>query len=133
MVKTQDCPFQQGQIDQQKVIDENRLLFPMVLLPQDDKEELKTLKSFLHTIENNREWVNNQLNKVGALLFRRFPLKTASNFNNINEAFGWEEQRYIGTASRTRIEGRVFTANEAPLHKSIKFHHEMIAVSYHKN
>ncbi|GLJ41935.1 hypothetical protein SUGI_0868230 [Cryptomeria japonica] len=125
MAKLQDCPFQQGKVAQQKVIDENGLLFPMVLLPQEVSDEGNSLESFLHTIQSNREWINDHLKKVGALLFRGFPLKSASDFNAVMEAFGWDEKPYLGAASRTRVVGRVFTANEAPLEQPIKFHHEM--------
>ena len=126
----QDCPFQEGKISHQKVIDENGLPFPIVLLPQDNKEEFNTLQSFLHTIQNNRDWINDHLKKVGALVFRGFPVKTASDFNMVMEAFGWEEKSYDGPASRTRIEGRVYTANEGLLHQPINFHHEMALVSF---
>jgi len=67
---------------------------------------------------------------LGALLFRGFPVISASDFNTVVEAFGWEEQPYLGLASRTKIEGRVYTANEAPVHQPIKFHHEMATVSW---
>ncbi|GLJ41932.1 hypothetical protein SUGI_0868200 [Cryptomeria japonica] len=97
----------------------------MVLLHQDTKEEFSTLQSFLHSIKNNREWINDHVKKVGALVFRGFPVKTASDFNMVMEAFGWEEQSYAGAATRTRIEGRIFTATEASLHQPINFHHEM--------
>ncbi|KAH9324669.1 hypothetical protein KI387_004847, partial [Taxus chinensis] len=123
--KMHECPFQQGKIPQQQVIDENGLLFPMLLSPQQNKKDCNSLQSFLDTIRNNREWIENQIKRAGAVLFRGFPLKTAGDFNAVVEAFGWEEQSYLGAASRTRIEGRVFTANEAPLHQPIKFHHEM--------
>ncbi|KAH9324625.1 hypothetical protein KI387_004803, partial [Taxus chinensis] len=125
MEKAQESPFQQGKIAHQQIIDERGLLFPTVLLPQNNTEDCNTLQSFLHTIRNNREWINIQLKQAGALLFRGFPIKTASDFNQVVEEFGWEEQPYLGVASRTRIEGRVYTANEALLHQPIKFHHEM--------
>jgi len=126
----QECPFKQGKIAHQQVIDDHGFLFPTVLFPQDESEECNTLQSFLHTIETNKEWINDRLKKVGALLFRGFPLKTASDFNAVMEAFGWEEKSYVGGASRIRIEGRVHTANEAPLHQPINFHHEMSMVSF---
>ncbi|KAH9324671.1 hypothetical protein KI387_004849, partial [Taxus chinensis] len=125
MEKMHECPFQPGKIPQQQVIDEQGLLFPMILLPKESTEHCNSLQSFLHTIGNNRAWIDNQIKQVGALLFREFPIKTAADFNAVVEAFGWEEQPYLGAASRTRIEGKVFTANEAPLHQPIKFHHEM--------
>ena len=100
----------------------------MVLLPLDVSDEGNTSESFLHAIQINREWINNHLKKVGALLFRGFPLKSASDFNDVMEAFGWEEKSYSGAASRTRVEGRVFTASGAPLYEPINFHHEMAMV-----
>ncbi|KAH9324670.1 hypothetical protein KI387_004848 [Taxus chinensis] len=130
MEKMHECPFQQGKIPQQQVIDEHGLLFPMILLPKESTEHCNSLQSFLHTIRNNRAWIDNQIKQVGALLFRGFSIKTAADFNVVVEAFGWEEQPYLGAASRTRIEGRVFTANEAPLHQPIKFHHEMSMFEY---
>eukprot|EP01018_Ginkgo_biloba_P036391 Gb_06041 [translate_table: standard] len=51
---------------------------------------------------------------------------TIESFTNaIQQNQEWEEQPYLGAASRTRIEGRVYTANEAPLHQPIQFLHEM--------
>ncbi|XP_057832879.2 clavaminate synthase-like protein At3g21360 [Cryptomeria japonica] len=125
MGKLQDCPFHQGKIPQQKVINEDGLLFPMVLLPQNVSDVGNTLQSFLHTIESNKEWIDDHLKEGGALLFKGFPLKSASDFNAVMEAFGWDEKVYEGAASRIRVEGRVFNANEAPLHQPIHFHHEM--------
>lgn len=44
------------------------------------------------------------------------------------EAFGWEEMPYFGVVTRTKVADRVFTANEAPVHRPISFHHEMSTV-----
>eukprot|EP01018_Ginkgo_biloba_P036481 Gb_35146 [translate_table: standard] len=114
--------FQQGVIAQQKKVEDGSV-FPMVLLPS--PSSIPLIPSFLTSIQNNIEWLNNQLDRVGALLFRGFPVKNASDFNAVVEAFGWEEQPYLGGASRTRIEGRFYTANESPLHQPIFFHHKM--------
>jgi hypothetical protein len=113
--------LEQGRISQQQILEDGSL-FPMVLLPPDENP---SIGSFLNAIHHNSDWIDNQLKRVGALLFRGFPLRSASDFNAAVEAFGWEEHPYLGLASRTRIEGRVYTANEAPLDQPIKFHHEM--------
>jgi len=113
--------LEQGRISQQQILEDGSL-FPMVLLPPDENP---SIGSFLNAIHHNRDWIDNQLKRVGVLLFRGFPLRSASDFNAAVEAFGWEEHLYLGFASRTRIEGRVYTANEAPLDQPIKFHHEM--------
>lgn len=56
-------------------------------------------------------------------------MKTASDFNEFVEAFGFEELPYVGGAApRTNIVGRVFTANESPPDQKIPFHHEMAQV-----
>lgn len=56
-------------------------------------------------------------------------MKTAKEFNDVVEAFGYEELPYVGGAApRTNIVGRVFTANESPPDQKIPFHHEMAQV-----
>ncbi|KAH9317859.1 hypothetical protein KI387_019628 [Taxus chinensis] len=134
MEELQRSPFQQGRIPDQRVIEENDnnngVLFPMVLLPPPNEDKM-ILESFVGTIQNNREWIDSQLEEVGALVFRGFPLKSPSDFNAVVEALGWEEHTYMGAASRKRVHGRVFTASEAALHQPIKFHHEMSKVIFY--
>lgn len=120
--------LEQGRIAQQQILEDGSL-FPMVLLPPSPHEH-PSIGFLLNAIQHNRVWIDNQLKRVGALLFRGFPVRSASDFNSVVEAFGWEEHPYLGLASRTRIEGRVYTANEAPLDQPIKFHHEMAMVSW---
>ncbi|KAJ4831082.1 hypothetical protein Tsubulata_006069, partial [Turnera subulata] len=63
---------------------------------------------------------------TGAIIFRGFPVNTASDFNDVVEAFGYEEFTCFGGVSpRTHVVGRVYTANEGPLDQNIPFHHEM--------
>ncbi|KAF9613599.1 hypothetical protein IFM89_009269 [Coptis chinensis] len=53
----------------------------------------------------------------------------SSDFNQVVEAFGYEELPYVGGAApRTNVIGRVFTANESPPDQIIPFHHEMAQV-----
>lgn len=67
--------------------------------------------------------------KTGAILFRGFDVNTAKDFNDVVEAFGFEELPYVGGAApRTNVVGRVFTANESPPDQKIPFHHEMAQV-----
>lgn len=115
--------MEQGRIAQQQIL-EDGTLFPMVLLPPSVAES-PSIVSLVDSIQHNREWIDNHLKRAGALLFRGFPLRSASDFDAVVEAFGWEEHPNLGLASRSRVEGRVYTANEAPLEQPIKFHHEM--------
>ena len=129
--------FSEGRIAEQKMIagisDENKL-FPKVLLPShkynDSHDHTGGIADITQTIRNKREWIEQQLMDHSALLFRGFPLRSSSDFSSFVEAFGWEEEPYVGFAPRTKMDDRVYTANEGPLHEPLGFHHEMSLVSY---
>lgn len=108
--------------------EENRL-FPNVLLPAHQyitsHDNKGGIADIAQTIRNNRDWLQQQLKEHSALLFRGFPVRSAADFSSFVEAFGWEEQQYKGFAPRSKVEESVYTANEAPLHEQIEFHHEM--------
>ena len=64
----------------------------------------------------------------GAILFRRFPLNTAEDFDAFVQAFGLPNFPYeesLSNAVRINRTPRVFTANEAPPEVNILLHHEM--------
>ncbi|HWA99091.1 MAG TPA: TauD/TfdA family dioxygenase, partial [Pirellulales bacterium] len=66
--------------------------------------------------------------KAGTVLFRGFPLRTPEDFDQFIQAFGLENFAYedsLSNAVRVNKTPRVFTANEAPPHVNIYFHHEM--------
>ncbi|CAN1135516.1 Clavaminate synthase-like protein At3g21360 [Linum perenne] len=80
-------------------------------------------------VESQKSYLSSLLHETGAILFRGFPLPTTHEFNQLVEAFGFPEYHYVGgSASRTRVVGRVFTANESPPDQQIPFHHEMAHV-----
>lgn len=125
--------FLEGRIPDQKIVvagisGENRL-FPKVLLPQyqsiNSHDQTGTVADVTQAICNNKEWIQQQLMQHSALLFRGFPVRTAADFRLFVEPFGWEEQQYMGFPYRTKVEDRIYTTNEAPLHDQIEFHHEM--------
>ncbi|KAM7471780.1 hypothetical protein LguiA_009963 [Lonicera macranthoides] len=98
----------------------NNTQIPSQLLPLDLTQAITT----------HKPWVDSLLHQTGAILFRGFPLTSASHFNDFVEAFGFDELPYVGgAASRTNVVGRVFTANESPLDQKIPFHHEMAQVA----
>ncbi|CAM8929062.1 unnamed protein product [Rhodiola kirilowii] len=81
------------------------------------------------SISAHKPWLLSRLYDSGAVLFRGFPLSTASDFNSFVEAFDIDEMPYVGGAApRTNVVGRVFTANESPPDQKIPFHHEMAQV-----
>lgn len=131
--------FMEGRIPEQKMmiagISHEKRLFPKVLLPTrqyiNSDDQAGGIAAITQTILNNREWIEHQLMEHSALLFRGFPLRSAVDFRSFVEAFGWEEQPYLGFAPRPKVVDRVYTANEAPLHKEIHFHHEMARMKVH--
>lgn len=116
--------FKEIEIPQQKhYSNKGGIVFPRVLFP------LGTSSVLTKAVQEHKSWLESLLHQSGALLFRGFPLTTASDFNDFVEAFGFEELPYVGGAApRTNVVGRVFTANESPPDQKITFHHEMAQV-----
>ncbi|CAI9114217.1 OLC1v1014881C1 [Oldenlandia corymbosa var. corymbosa] len=107
------------------------IVFPGVLSPgnNNSSDGIASLSSLEFAIKEQKPWIESVLYQSGAILFRGFPLNSASDFNNFVEAFGFEELPYVGGAApRTNVVGRVFTANESPPDQKIPFHHEMAQV-----
>lgn len=105
----------------------NSIPFPWVLTPNST-----TNLSFLtETIRTQKPFLESLLLKAGAVLLRGFDVKTANDFNDVVEAFGYEELPYAGGAApRSHVVGRVFTANESSLDRNIPFHQEMALVMF---
>ncbi|KAK1576463.1 hypothetical protein Q3G72_014065 [Acer saccharum] len=124
-------PFTEIQIPQQRFY--NSIPFPSVLSPNPTTTTTTTavqcsVSHLIETIKTQKPFLDSLLHKTGAVLIRGFDIKTAKDFNDVVEAFGYEELSYVGSrspAGRTNVVGRVFTANELPLDQPIGFHHEM--------
>ncbi|KAL9999949.1 putative TauD/TfdA-like domain, taurine dioxygenase TauD-like superfamily [Helianthus debilis subsp. tardiflorus] len=118
--------FLESQLPHQKTYinkDATQTTFPTVLIPNGD-HNLKNI------IRDHKPWLQSVLHKTGAILFRGFSsVSSASDFNDVVEAFGFDELPYVGGAApRTNVVGRVFTSNESPPDQKIPFHHEMAQV-----
>ncbi|PWA40927.1 hypothetical protein CTI12_AA558300 [Artemisia annua] len=113
--------FREIRVTQQK--DCNGVIFPKILSLTNIPCKVSGLTD---SIKASKSWLELQLHQSGAILFRGFPLVSASDFNDFVEAFGFEPLPYVGGAAiRTHVIGHVFTANESPLDQKIPFHHEM--------
>lgn len=111
----------------------NSVPFPSVLAPNSSLSFPSSVSSLILSIKTEKPYLESLLHKSGAILFRGFPVNTASDFNDVVEAFGFEELPYVGGAApRTNVVGRVFTANESPPDQKIPFHHEMAQVRFRK-
>lgn len=117
--------FKVGACEGQKVVDGE--IMPLLLQPSEPGKS--SVDSLLLTFKTNKEWFDEMIIKHSAVLLRGFNVNTAEEFNDIVEAFGWENIRYVGPAPRTHIYKRVWTANEGPLSEFIYYHHEMVLVS----
>ncbi|KAF9674149.1 hypothetical protein SADUNF_Sadunf10G0097600 [Salix dunnii] len=116
--------FKVGRCEGQKVVDGETM--PLVLQPlEPNKSETKSL---LSALKQNKDWFEQVLIRNSAVLLRGFEVKNAEDFNDIIEAFGWDDIRYIGPAPRTHVYKRVWTANEGPLSEFIYYHHEMVLI-----
>ncbi|KAM0032036.1 putative TauD/TfdA-like domain, taurine dioxygenase TauD-like superfamily [Helianthus debilis subsp. tardiflorus] len=117
--------FQEIQLPEQKSYDDG-IIFPLVLSPNTAQVKLCAFKE---AIRDHKPWLESLLHKNGAILFRGFPVISPSDFNDVVEAFGFPESLYVGgRASRTKVIGRIYTANECPPEMRIPFHHEMTYV-----
>lgn len=100
--------------------------FPLVLSPSSASF---AVSSFAQAIKAQKSTIDSLILNSGAILFRGFPVEAASDFNDVVEAFGYEEFPYVGGAApRSKVVGRVFTANESPPDQKIPFHHELAQV-----
>ena len=99
---------------------------PLVLHPNNGSDNIDSLVS---TLKKNKDWFEQMIIKNSAVLLRGFHVKNAEDFNEIIEAFDWDDIRYVGPAPRTHIYKRIWTANEGPLEEFIYYHHEMVLVS----
>ncbi|MQL75383.1 hypothetical protein Taro_007756, partial [Colocasia esculenta] len=115
--------FVEARIPQQRSA--GGLLFPAVLAPAAGVD----LRRFAEAVRAQKPRVEALLRQSGAVLLRGFPVRTAADFDAAVEAFEYEELPYVGGAApRTKVVGRVFTANESPPDQKIPFHHEMAQV-----
>jgi hypothetical protein len=118
--------FIEIQIPEQKLLP-NGLRFPAVVSPSSTPCTLPL--NATHSIKTHKPYLQSLLLQSGAIIIKNLPLQTASHFNDVVEAFGYEELPYVGGAApRTKVIGRVFTANESPPDQKIPFHHEMAQV-----
>nr|XP_043614266.1 clavaminate synthase-like protein At3g21360 [Erigeron canadensis] len=117
-IESQDLP-------QQKRYHNDSITFPTVIIP--NTQSTDDLKS---SIRDHKPYLESILHTNGAILFRGFTsVSSASDFNDVVEAFGYDELPYVGGAApRTNVVGRVFTSNESPPDQKIPFHHEMAQV-----
>jgi len=74
---------------------------------------------------NNREWITSCLHQHGGLLFRRFNVTTAAEFEQFIRAVAGEPLAYRERSSpRSQVSGNIYTSTDHPANQSIFLHNE---------
>lgn len=75
---------------------------------------------------NNRQAIETNLLKCGAILFRQFGVRTPEQFEELIGAVCGELLQYsYRSTPRTQVSGKVYTSTEYPSDQSIPMHNEM--------
>jgi alpha-ketoglutarate-dependent taurine dioxygenase len=92
---------------------------PLVMRPRTDNIDLP------EWAENNREFIEGELGKHGAILFRGFNLKSVPEFERFIKAVSREVLEYSERSSpRSQISGHIYTSTDYPPDKCIFLHNE---------
>lgn len=96
---------------------------PLVIEP----ETTTSFKDFLKLIEDERDFISQEILKFGGVLFRGFPVEGAEAFNQVIETLGFGKSlNYIGgDTPRDKVRDKVYTSTEAPPSFKIPLHNEM--------
>ncbi|OKH20882.1 hypothetical protein NIES593_17290 [Hydrococcus rivularis NIES-593] len=92
--------------------------FPLVIQPRVSEIDA------IAWAKNNRELIETQLLKHGAILFRDFPLDSIPDFEQFAQAICPELFGEYGDLPRERIGGKVYGSTPYPPDKAILFHNE---------
>ncbi len=115
--------IQQASVDNQR--NENDSLFPFVYGCSDSGLKLD---DFIGWVGDSRDDLLALASQHGAVAFRGFPTPGVEDFDAFIQALSLENFPYaksLSNAVRINRTPRVFSANEAPPHVKIFFHHEM--------
>eukprot|EP00250_Pteridium_aquilinum_P007999 c17595_g2_i1 orf=347-1357(+) len=124
---TEEPIIAQGSIPEQRCYPSMGIsAFPYVFVPASG-DICKALPKLLEGIRKQKDDIEQALHQSGAILFRGFEVLSASDFNDVLEALGYENFVFKGrgTSNRKTVVGRVTTTNDKPLHYPIGFHNEM--------
>jgi len=116
-----------GKLAEQKQV--NGLDFPVLVTAQEQPEK-QDKAQFLTWVKTNKTILHDYLIKHGAVLFRGFPLESATEFEQMLNQTDYKNMPYVGGAApREQVtQSRIVTANESPATETIPFHHEMAQV-----
>lgn len=95
---------------------------PLIIRPA---RENVSLAEFTAWLRANREFIESELVKYGAVLFRGFPLKTVDDFGEFTAAVADQTLEYRERSSpRSQVTGNVYTSTDYPPSEKIFPHNE---------
>ncbi|BAT56844.1 amino acid adenylation domain protein (plasmid) [Nostoc sp. NIES-3756] len=92
--------------------------FPLLIQPNSNEVDL------ISWTENNRDYLEAELSKHGAILFRDFHVKSVSEFENFAQTISLNLFAEYGDLPRTGEGGKVYGSTPYPADKAILFHNE---------
>lgn len=81
-------------------------------------------------VRNNRELVETELTRHGAILFRGFALSSTEDFERFVESLSLELMKYMESSTpRLKVSDKVYTSTEFPADQTIALHSELSAAT----
>lgn len=107
-----------------KILNSNHNL-PLLIEP-DIKDKLSNIDTLLSWYKENSEFLENNLLRYGAILFRGFGINTISVFENFVKTVSDDLANYVdGNSPRTKLTKGIYTSTEYPAEYSISLHNEL--------
>ncbi len=100
---------------------------PLVIEPNIDELDV------FEWAKNQREYIENQLLKHGAILFRGFKIETISDFQNLAQSICPNLFSEYGDLPREGISDKVYGSTPYPANKAILFHNESSHLNSYPN
>jgi alpha-ketoglutarate-dependent taurine dioxygenase len=117
--KRKRIALSEGQLVRQSFLSETGTL-PLVLEPA--VEGL----SLVDWTATNRQHLEQELLRYGAILFRGFNLNTVDEFERFMKSLAGDLLDYsYRSTPRTQVSGKIYTSTEYPAHQTIPLHNEM--------
>ncbi|MDZ4687668.1 MAG: TauD/TfdA family dioxygenase [Planctomycetaceae bacterium] len=83
-------------------------------------------------LNSHRQWLDENLQRYGGLLFRGFEIHSAEEFQQVASVIAPKFLDYTrGTSPRSKVHGRVYTSTEAPRKIPIALHCELAYVDHY--
>ena len=102
------------------------LQLPLVIEPDGDCSENLKLEDLWAWLIDNKSFLEEKLLQHGGILFRGFPVSTATDFNEFVHSIEPQTLPYIeGQSPRSKVYNQIYTSTEYPADQKITLHNEL--------